>query len=129
MGEVYRAKDEVLGRDVALKFLLPALSSDEAGRKRLVREARTASSLNHHNICTIYEVGEADDMTYIAMEYLNGRTLSSIVSGERLTDDDVYRYGLQIADALDYVNDNGLGHRDLKTANVVVTKEEHDQAL
>src|SRR5438128_2326549 len=129
MGEVYRAKDEVLGRDVALKFLLPALSSDEAGRKRLVREARTASSLNHPNICTIYEVGEADDMTYIAMEYLKGRTLSSIVRGERLTADDVYRYGLQIADALAYAHAHGVVHRDLKSANVVVTKEGYVKVL
>ncbi len=129
MGEVYRAKDEVLGRDVALKFLLPALSSDEAGRKRLLREARTASSLNHPNICTIYEVGEADDMTYIAMEYLKGRTLSSIVRGERLTADDVYRYGLQIADALAYAHAHGVVHRDLKSANVVVTKEGYVKVL
>src|SRR5207248_2466609 len=129
MGEVYRAKDEVLGRDVALKFLLPALSSDEAGRKRLVREARTASSLNHPNICTIYEVGEADDVTYIAMEYLKGRTLSSIVRGERLTADDVYRYGLQIADALAYAHAHGVVHRDLKCANVVVTKEGYVKVL
>jgi len=129
MGEVYRAKDEVLGRDVALKFLHPALSSDEAGRKRLLREARTASSLNHPNICTIYEVGESDDTTYIAMEYLKGRTLSSMVHGERLTADDVYRYGLQIADALAYAHAHGVVHRDLKSANVLVTKEGYVKVL
>jgi serine/threonine-protein kinase len=122
MGEVYRARDETLGRDVALKFLHSGQSSDEAARKRLLREARTASSLNHPNICTIYEVGETNGTTYIAMEYLQGRTLSSIAQGGQLTPEHAYRYALQIADALAYAHAHGVVHRDLKSANILVTR-------
>ena len=129
MGEVYRAKDEVLGRDVALKFLRPERSSDAAGNKRLLREARTASSLNHPNICTIYEVGETGGTTYIAMEYLRGRTLSSIIQGRQLSADEAYRYALQIADALACAHAHGVIHRDLKSANIVVTREGYVKVL
>jgi serine/threonine protein kinase/tetratricopeptide (TPR) repeat protein len=129
MGEVYRARDETLGRDVALKFLHSGQSSDESARKRLLREARTASSLNHPNICTIYEVGETNGSTYIAMEYLQGRTLSSIAQGGQLTAEDAYRYALQIADALAYAHAHGIVHRDLKSANILVTREGYVKVL
>ena len=128
MGEVYRAKDEVLGRDVALKFV-HSERSDETGRKRLLREARMASSLNHPNICTIYEVGDIDRTTYIAMEYLRGRTLSSIIQGKELTSEDAYPYALQIVDALAYAHAHGVIHRDLKSANIVVTWEGYVKVL
>jgi len=126
---VYRARDEKLGRDVALKFLHSGQSSDEAARKRLLREARTASSLNHPNICTIYEVGESNGTTYIAMEYLRGRTLSSIAQGGQLTAEDAHRYAFQIADALAYAHAHGIVHRDLKSANILVSREGYVKVL
>jgi len=121
MGVVFRAHDEKLHRDVALK--LPTMDSitNEEARSRILREARAASALNHPNICTIYEVGEVDGQPYIAMEYVPGETLSKRIPAEGLPTESVLDLGTQIADALDHAHSNGILHRDLKSPNVRVT--------
>jgi serine/threonine protein kinase/tetratricopeptide (TPR) repeat protein len=128
MGEVYRAHDVVLKRDVALKFVAPHLRNDDVARDRLAREARNASTLNHPNICTIYEVGEASGELYIAMECVEGRRLSEEI-GPGLDTDTVVRYGRQIADALAHAHEHGILHGDLKTSNVVITPEGRAKVL
>ncbi len=121
MGEVYRARDEQLNRDVAIK-VLPAVSvDDEAARARLVREARAAAALNHPHICTVHEVGEAAGRAYIAMELVEGQTLDARLTAGPLPFDEVMRYGGQLADALAHAHERGIVHRDLKSANVIVT--------
>jgi serine/threonine-protein kinase len=123
MGVVYRARDTHLRRTVALK-LVASEHADAASGKRLLDEARAASSLNHPNICTIHEVVEAGDQTCIVMEYVDGRPLANLIRpGEGLPADVVIRYGSQIADALAHAHQRGIVHRDLKSANVVVTTE------
>jgi len=129
MGEVYRAHDERLDRDVALKVLPASSFADQTARARLLREARTASKLNHPHICTIHEVGEADGQAYIAMELVEGRPLSELVSGQALPTERVVRYGQQIADALAHAHERGVVHRDLKSANVVITAEGRAKVL
>ena len=120
MGAVYRAEDTKLERIVAVKVIGEGMAGDATARARLIREAKTASALNHPNICTIYEVGEAEGQTYIAMEYVEGRPLSAMAA-EGLPADAVVRYGVQIADALAHAHEKGVVHRDLKSANVMVT--------
>ncbi len=123
MGEVFRARDTRLDRDVALKVLPAAALADETARVRLLREARLASQLNHPHICTIYDVGESDGQTYIGMEMVEGQSLSSRLSSGPLPVDEVLRYGQQLADALAHAHGRGVVHRDLKSANAVVTPE------
>lgn len=123
MGVVFRARDEWLDRDVALKVLPADSLADEAARKRFHTEALALSRLNHPHICTIYEVGEEDGQTYIAMEYIEGRALSELVHGEGLPVETVIRYGSQMADALDHAHARGIVHRDLKGSNVMVTRD------
>ena len=123
MGEVYLARDPRLEREVAIKVLPASDAKDEQARSRLAREARTASQLNHPNICTIYEVGEADGLAYIAMERVEGRPLSLLIGPGGLPAETVARYGAQLADALSYAHERGVIHRDLKSANVVVTED------
>src|SRR5437867_2234747 len=127
MGVVYRAYDTRLQRIVALKLLTDAVA-DPDGR-RLLNEARAASGLNHPNICTIYEVGEAGGRTYIAMEYVEGQPLSAIISRSGLSPYLVARCGAQIADALAHAHERGIIHRDLKTSNVVITPEGRAKVL
>ena len=123
MGEVYRAHDTKLGRDVAIK-VLPAFSfTDATARARLVREARTASKLNHPNICTVHDVGEADGHVFIAMELVDGESLSARLASGALPVEDALRYGLQLADALSHAHERGVIHRDLKSANIIVRPE------
>jgi serine/threonine protein kinase/Tfp pilus assembly protein PilF len=129
MGEVYRAHDEQLDRDVALKVLPPSNFSDPTARARLLREARTASKLNHPYICTIHEVGEADGQTYIAMELVEGQPLSALLTDGALAGEQVLRYGLQLAEALEHAHERGIVHRDLKSANVVITTEGRAKVL
>ena len=123
MGEVYRAHDTRLERDVALKVLPADALGDETARARLVREARLASKLNHPHICTIYDVGEAEGQTYIAMELVEGQPLSARVADGALPVDQILRYGQQMADALAHAHGRGVVHRDFKSANVVVTPD------
>jgi eukaryotic-like serine/threonine-protein kinase len=122
MGVVYRGRDENLKRDVALKVLPPNALADDAARSRVRREALALSALNHPNICTIYEIGEADGQTYIAMEYVEGRPLSKAISAGHLAIETAIEYGKQIAEALTHAHARGLLHRDMKSANVMVTK-------
>jgi len=121
MGVVYRARDEKLQRDVALKFLETLPSGESAGHERVLQEARAISALNHPNICTIYEVGEANGKPYIAMEYIEGRPLSQEITSTGFDLDQIERYGMQLADALAHAHGRGVIHRDLKAANVIVT--------
>ncbi len=123
MGVVYRARDTQLERTVALKLLGKRLPADDAARARLLREARSASALNHPHICTIYEVGEAGGEVYIAMEYVEGRPLSAVIPGQGLPVEQVLRYGTQMADALAHAHERGVIHRDLKSSNVAITPQ------
>lgn len=123
MGVVYRAYDEVLHRDVALKVVKKGVALGSSGGQNLLREARASSALSHPNICTIYEVGETDGEFYIVMELVEGKTLQSMSAEAGLSPDAVLRYGVQIASALGRAHDRGIVHRDLKSANIVVTPE------
>jgi TolB-like protein/Tfp pilus assembly protein PilF len=129
MGEVYRARDSRLERDVALKVLPAWAMTDETARTRLVREARLASQLNHPDICKVYEVGEADRQVFIAMELVEGQPLSSRLADGPLPIDQVLRYGHQMADALAHAHNRGVVHRDFKSANVIITPEEQVKVL
>ncbi|MDQ2970617.1 MAG: serine/threonine protein kinase, partial [Acidobacteriota bacterium] len=121
MGEVYRARDTRLGRTVAIKVLPDRLPSAEA-RQRFEREAKTISQLSHPHICALYDVGNQDGVEYLVMEYLEGETLSDRVARGSLPLDQVLRYGIEIADALDKAHRQGIVHRDLKPGNVMLTK-------
>jgi serine/threonine protein kinase len=129
MGEVYRARDPRLEREVALKVLPAAMLADDTARARLLREARTASRLNHPHICTVHEVGESEGRAYIAMELVEGRTLSDLLAGGALPLAEVLRYGLQLSDALTHAHAHQVVHRDLKSANVVVTPDGRAKVL
>src|SRR4051812_35886496 len=122
MGVVYKAEDLRLGRVVALKFLSPELASSPTAVERFLREARTASSLNHPNICTIYSIEECDGQRFLAMELLEGRSLVDVIGGRPMAPDTVVELGIQIADALDAAHAQGVLHRDVKPANIFVTR-------
>ena len=121
MGVVYRAEDTALGRTVALKFLSSQIVQDPKRVQRFRDEARTASALNHPNICTIYEVGEQEGELFIAMEYVEGRPLSEFLRDGGMAVETLLRYARQISSALEHAHECGIVHRDLKPANVVVT--------
>jgi len=121
MGVVYRARDEKLQRDVALKFLGALPSGSSASHERILAEARAISALNHPNICTVYEVGEAEGKPFIAMEYVEGHQLGAEITSTGMPLEQVERYGVQLADALSHAHSRGIIHRDLKSANVIVT--------
>jgi eukaryotic-like serine/threonine-protein kinase len=123
MGEVYRARDEQLDRDVAIKLLPASNLDDPAARARLLREARAAAALNHPNVCTIFEVGEADGQAYIAMELVEGRTLAAMLMAGPLPAGLAVHYARQLADALAHAHDRGVVHRDLKSANAIITPD------
>ncbi|HEV3254447.1 MAG TPA: protein kinase [Candidatus Acidoferrales bacterium] len=123
MGVVYRAYDEMLRRDVAVKVVNKDARLDSSASERLLHEARASSALAHPNICTIYEVGETDGELYIVMELVEGKSLHDMSADAGLPPESVLRYGIQIASALGRAHDRGIVHRDLKTANIVVTSD------
>ena len=123
MGEVFKARDTRLDRTVVIKVLRLDWAGRADARQRFEREARAISSLNHPHICALYDVGNQDEIDYLVMEYLEGETLSDRLRKGALPIDQVLRYGIQIADALECAHRQGITHRDLKPANIVLTKK------
>jgi eukaryotic-like serine/threonine-protein kinase len=121
MGEVYRALDTRLERTVAIKILPVQLSSDPVRKQRFEREAKTVSSLNHPHICVLHDVGSQDGISYLVMECVEGETLAKRLDKGPLPLEQVLKYGMQIADALDKAHRSGVVHRDLKPGNIMLT--------
>ncbi|MGE5277433.1 MAG: protein kinase domain-containing protein [Acidobacteriota bacterium] len=121
MGEVYRARDMRLERTVAVKVLPQQLSSSAEFRQRFEREAKTISQLSHPHICALYDVGSEGEVEYLVMEYLEGETLAQRLARGPLPLEQTYRFGIEIADALDKAHRRGIVHRDLKPGNVMIT--------
>src|SRR5580700_5791878 len=128
MGEVYRARDTRLHRDVAVK-VLPQAFATEAARERFQREARAASALSHPNICAVYDVGEAAGHPFLVMELLDGKTLREHIGGEPLDIPAALALSIQVADALDAAHSKGIVHRDIKPANIFVTERRQAKVL
>jgi len=123
MGEVYRARDTRLDRSVAIKVLAPHLAESPEHRQRLEREAKAVSSLSHPHICQLYDVGHENGVDFLVMEFIEGETLADRLVRGALPVDEVLRYGVQIADAMEKAHRRGIVHRDLKPANVMLTAD------
>lgn len=121
MGIVYKAKDTKLKRNVALKFLPAELVKDKNAKVRFFQEAQAAAALNHPNICIIHEVDEADDQTFIAMEFIEGQTLKDKIESEPLEIEEAVKIVTQVAEGLSEAHIKGIVHRDIKPANIMVT--------
>jgi serine/threonine protein kinase len=122
MGEVYRARDTRLGRDIAIKVLPAHLSSDPDLKQRMEREAKAISSLNHPHICTLHDVGSQDGIDFLVMEHLEGETLADRLQRGALPLEEALKIGREIAEALDKAHRRGIVHRDLKPGNIMLTK-------
>jgi serine/threonine-protein kinase len=121
MGEVYLAEDTALDRTVALKILPPDQASVREHMQRFVQEAKAASAINHPNVAHIYEIGESNSASFIAMEYIDGQTLDSRIKSRQLSLPEIIEIGVQVADALDVAHSKGVIHRDIKPANIMIT--------
>ena len=121
MGLVFKARDTLLERFIAIKCLTPDAVANAERRRRFVQEARSASALNHPNIITIYEIAEVDGVDFLAMEFVRGKTVGEILTGGKIEPSTVLRYSVQIADALAAAHQAGIVHRDLKPANIMIT--------
>ena len=124
MGVVYKGMDTLLIRPVAIKILPPHLVDDEKNRLRFIREAQAASTLNHPNICTVYDIGEFKESHFIVFEFIDGRTLREILQQKgSLPESEVADIGIQICDALAVAHRKGIIHRDIKPDNIMLTKD------
>jgi serine/threonine protein kinase len=123
MGIVYKAKDSRLDRTVALKFLSPDLIKDKEAKKRFIQEAKAAAALEHPNICTVYEVDEAEEQTFIAMSYIEGQSLKDKLKDGPLDVDEAMDIVLQVAAGLEKAHKKGIVHRDVKPANIMINDE------
>ena len=121
MGVVYKAEDLKLKRTVALKFVVPRMLKKKEDKERFIREAQTAASLNHPHICTIFQIDEVDDSTFIVMEYVEGQSLKEIIGKGPLELDMALNFAIQITEGLEEAQEKNIVHRDIKSSNIMVT--------